>query len=62
MVNNVMLVVQWQQQQQQQAAGRRMQRRLGMERDIILALHSKDVQLEAEVKLMQTTLVEISTI
>ena len=35
-----------------------MQRRLGMEHDIILAPHSKVVQLEAEVKLVWTTLAE----
>jgi len=36
-----------------------MQRRLGIERDvIILALHSKVVHLEAEMKLMRTALAE----
>jgi len=45
--------------QPQHVAGLAMQRRHGsMERDIILALHSKIVQLDAEVKLMLTALAE----
>jgi len=67
-VNNNDVVQQAVQQQQkplvaphqpQHAAGLAMQRRRGgTERDIILALHSKIVQMDAEVKLIRTALAE----